>query len=153
MGAEWLRIMPDFGLVLFVLAATATPQAPAAKLVQSMEQRIIISVPTRFWGQQPRRFRPGVTWEERPARDCQRASEIAGARFNQPGVIDLLMRDQRLIRAHLSTDCVALDYYSALYLVPGEDGRVCAGRDVIVSRSGVECPISSFGRLEPRPAG
>ncbi|MBC2778262.1 hypothetical protein [Parasphingopyxis marina] len=147
--------MPPFGIAILLIAAPA-PMAPYQVAMQVVEQRIIIRIPTR------RSLRPRTPssssdsrpagWRERPADECQQASSIARARFTRPGIVDMLMTDRRLLRARLDGECLGLGYYSAFYLVPGEDGRVCANRDAIVSRAGSECTISNFRILEPRSA-
>ena len=134
-----------------MLSASASPvNAPYMLAMQSVEQRIIIRIPTRRILRPRRRAPSGIVWRESPADDCQPVSSIARARFTRPGVVDLLTHDRRLIRARLDSECVTLGYYSAFYLVPGDDGRICASRDAIVSRAGSECAISGFHILEPR---
>jgi hypothetical protein len=135
-----------------LLAATPPPATPAQFAFQIVQQRIIIRVPTRRPPRPAaRRTRPGFTWRETATADCFSASDIAQARFTRPGIVDMLLRDRRLVRARLDSECVALGYYSAFYLVPGEDGRICVDRDSIVSRGGSECAISGFNLLERRP--
>lgn len=144
--------MSTLGFALLLAAAPAPTAAPYQLALQVIEQRIIIRIPTRrTLRPQPRTSSP-VGWRERPADDCQQASSIARARFTRPGIVDMLMTDRRLVRARLDGECLGLGYYSAFYLVPGEDGRVCVNRDSIVSRAGSECTISGFRTLEPRPA-
>lgn len=143
--------MSIFGATLLLLTASAGPAtAPMQMAMQTVERRIIIRIPTRPTLRPRRRAPSGIVWRERPTDDCQPVSGIARARFTRPGVVDLLMQDRSLIRARLDSECVALGYYSAFYLVPGEDGRICAARDTIVSRAGNECAISGFHILEPR---
>lgn len=136
--------------LLLLASATGPMNAPVQLAMQSVEQRITIRIPTRRTLRPRRRAPAGIVWRERPTNDCQAVSSIARARFTRPGVVDLLTHDNRMIRARLDTECVTLGYYSAFYLVPGEDGRICASRDSIVSRAGSECMISNFHILEPR---
>ena len=136
--------------LLFLVSSAAPATAPVQLAMQSVEQRIIIRIPTRRTLRPRRRAPTGIVWRERPAAACQPVSSIARARFTRPGVVDLLTHDNRLIRARLDSECVTLGYYSAFYLVPGEDGQICADRDTIVSRAGSECTISDFHILEPR---
>lgn len=138
-------------VALLLLASSAAPAAAPVQLaMQSVEQRIIIRIPTRRTLRPRRRAPSGIVWRESPAADCQAVSSIARARFTRPGIVDLLTHDRRLIRARLDSECVTLGYYSAFYLVPGEDGQICATRDSIVSRAGSECAISGFHILEQR---
>lgn len=136
--------------LLFLAGSAAPVTAPVQLAMQSVEQRIIIRIPTRPTLRPRRRAPTGIVWRESPAANCQPVSSIARARFTRPGVVDLLTNDSRLIRARLDSECVTLGYYSAFYLVPGEDGQICAARDAIVSRAGSECTISGFHILEPR---
>jgi hypothetical protein len=140
-----------FALLLFA-APVAPAMAPYQIAMQTIEQRIIVRIPTRRTLRPQARSRRPVGWRERPADDCQQASSIARARFTRPGIVDMLMTDRRLVRARLDDECLGLGYYSAFYLVPGEDGRICANRDAIVSRAGSECRIADFRILEPRSA-
>lgn len=121
--------------------------------MQVIERRIIIRIPMR----RPLRRRPAqpiprVQWRETPAANCQPVRQIRQARFTRPGVVDFLMRDRRVIRARLDSDCVNLGYYSAFYLVPGEDGQVCVARDLVQSRAGGQCAISTFRTLRASSA-
>ncbi|QLC21095.1 hypothetical protein HFP51_02170 [Parasphingopyxis sp. CP4] len=142
--------MSIVGTALMLMVTSPVTLPLHISMQATIEQRIIIRIPTRPT-QRPRRRAPsGIVWRERPTDDCQPVSEISRARFTRPGVVDLLMQDRSLVRARLSSECVALGYYSAFYLVPGDDGQICASRDAIVSRAGNECAISGFHRLEPR---
>ncbi len=144
--------MSILGPALLMLSASSGP-VPAVSLqfaMQTVEQRIIIRIPTRRTLRPRRRAPSGIVWRERETNSCQPVSAIARARFTRPGVVDLLTHDRRLIRARLDSECVTLGYYSAFYMVPGEDGQICASRDNIVSRAGNECAISGFHILEPR---
>ena len=92
-------------------------------------------------------------WREAEADQCLDAREISRARFARPGVLDMLMRDSRIYRARLDSDCLTAGFYSAFYLAPSEDGQLCANRDAIFSRAGSECAITDINRLVPAPSG
>ncbi len=147
--------MHDLSLALMLMAAPAGGADDAPPLIlalQVVEQRIIIRIPMRRPLRRPRgRAAPAVQWTEGVASDCQPARQIARARFTRPGVVDFLMRDRRVIRARLDSDCVNLGYYSAFYLVPGDDGRICVERDLVQSRAGGQCAISNFRTLRATP--
>lgn len=143
--------MTDFGLSLFFVAAAAPPATlpPIQFAWQVVEQQIIIRIPLRRPLRQPQaRSQPALVWRETEAASCQPAQQIAQARFTRPGVIDFLMRDRRVLRARLDSDCVNLGYYSSFYLVPGDDGRICVDRDLVQSRAGGQCAISAFRTLQ-----
>ena len=74
---------------------------------------------------------------------------IAGAAITPDGAVDFVLRGGRRMRAWLESECPALDFYQGFYVKPDPDGRVCAGRDSIHSRSGGECQIDRLRRLEP----
>ena len=88
-------------------------------------------------------------WRERKGPKCVPVDRLAGASIVAPMAIDLLTVDGRRLRARLDHDCSSMDYYSGLYIRPGEDGQVCARRDSIRVRSGARCGIAMFRTLEP----
>ena len=138
-------------LASFLWATAAVPGAfPLTLAMQSLDGRPIIGIPARPSEGNRRRGTNRFAMRERPSPSCHRASRVVAARFSQSGSVDLEMRNGRIYRALLSADCPALGYYSTLYVAPGPDGRLCAGRDAIVSRAGGECLITSFRRLEPQ---
>ncbi len=161
--------MNDLGFALLIMMA-ATPAAaeppaehpdiatasPVVLAMQIIERRIIIRIPVRRPLRRPPGRtpmpRPNIRLRERPADECQPVRQIARARFTRPGVVDFMMRDRRVIRARLDSECVNLGYYSAFYLVPGEDGQVCVNRDLVQSRAGGQCAISGFHTLQAGPA-
>ncbi len=55
------------------------------------------------------------------------------------------------MRAVLEDQCPALDYYSGFYVVPPPDGKICADRDSIHTRSGADCEVDKFRALTPVP--
>jgi hypothetical protein len=63
--------------------------------------------------------------------------------------VDFLLYDRTRLRARLSEDCPALDFYNGFYLTP-DDGQVCIKRDTIHSRMGGSCRIERFRRLVPK---
>jgi hypothetical protein len=114
----------------------------------SIRRQIIVRVPVRRGEADPPRA-PKVEWEETRGPDCVPAKSIAGAALLGRNSVDLLLRDSSRIRAKLENACPALDYYYGFYISPGEDGDICADRDVIRSRMGGQCEIESFKRLRP----
>lgn len=88
-------------------------------------------------------------WLERPAERCIEMSRIASAQVSRGDRIDFVLRDGSRLRASLGANCPALGYYSNLYVRQSRDGMMCAGRDVIRSRSGGACPVQAFHRLVP----
>lgn len=132
---------------LFLLAAPAQAQMPAPPRYAQMtvQERIIIRVPTRMMPP------PKVTrWKEKKAKKCLDTHRIAGAVLVSPDTVDFVQPGGQRLRAKLESSCPALDFYSGFYLRPDpKDGRICAGRDAIHARSGGECQIRRFRRLVP----
>ena len=94
---------------------------------------------------------PPDGWIERGrAPRCVAAADLAGARVGRDGAVDLVSEDGGRVRAKLDADCPTLDFYSGLYLKPAADGRICARRDAIRSRSGARCTITGFVNLVAR---
>ena len=137
----------------FVAAASAAapePSAPAAgptlyaQLI--IRERIMIRtsrVPDDTTVE-PRQTR----WKESHGPKCIQARSIAGAALLGQKSVDLILRDNRRLRARLERSCPALDYYYGFYITPNPDGQVCADRDVIRSRMGGECQIDRFRLLK-----
>lgn len=92
----------------------------------------------------------GVTWVEHHAGRCLATQSVVAAAISAGDSVDLFTDDGQRLRARLDEDCPALDFYSGVYLRPAADGRLCAKRDAIRSRSGAVCPIREFRRLVPR---
>jgi hypothetical protein len=111
-----------------------------------IEQRMIIRVPL---GRQQRPQGPITTWRERRGGRCIDSTAIAGAAITPDGAVDFVLRGGQRMRARLESECPALDFYQGFYVKPDSDGKVCAERDSIHARSGGECQIDQFRRLEP----
>lgn len=89
-----------------------------------------------------------IRWREVGGPRCVPARNIIGATMGQSSV-DLIMRDNRRVRARLGQRCAGLDYYRGFYVNATADGRICADRDAIRSRMGGECGIVQFRALQP----
>ena len=90
-----------------------------------------------------------IEWREVRGARCLQARAIAGASQLGQNSVDLVLRNGSRVRARLSSSCPALDYYYGFYITPGEDGFICADRDVIRSRAGGQCDIDGFRLLKP----
>jgi len=118
----------------------------------TIHERLIIRIPRMPRGTAPaaaRAFSP-VTWEERRAPRCVTMTAITGATLDREGEVDLVVEGTKRVRAKLNADCPTLDFYSGLYLKPTGDGKMCARRDSIRSRSGARCAITAFRTLVPK---
>lgn len=110
------------------------------------QQQIIIRVPAGI-----RRVTPAgqslIRWQEGRGPRCVAAGRIIGASRMGQESVDLIFRDNSRIRARLERRCPALDFYRGFYVNATEDGRICAERDSIRSRSGGACEIDQFRTL------
>jgi hypothetical protein len=99
----------------------------------------------------PVRSRPvrPFAWEEKRGPKCIEAANIRGAALSGRETVDFLLFDHTRLRAQLSEDCPALDFYNGFYVTP-EKGKLCARRDEIHSRIGRSCTIERFRRLLPK---
>jgi len=85
---------------------------------------------------------------ERKMAGCIPMNWIAGGQAQGGSRLLLFLRDRRMVAADLERACSARDFYSGFYVdKPDADGRICAGRDRILARSGARCSISSFRLL------
>ena len=108
-----------------------------------VERDVIMRIPVR-----PRPVQP-FTWDEKRGPKCIEASNIRAAALSGRETVDFLLFDRTRLRAQLSEDCPALDFYNGFYVTP-EKGKLCARRDEIHSRIGRSCTIERFHRLTPR---
>jgi hypothetical protein len=149
-----LRAIPVLLLALAAPSAIAAdPGDPGLVLGQfSFHQRIIIRVPVMPAPPPPRAIAdipqgPPPHWVEHGAPKCLPLDHLTGAAVTGADSVDLMMDDGQRMRAVLDVDCPALDFYSGFYLTRNQDGKVCAERDQIHSRSGAACPIQKFRKL------
>ncbi len=134
-------------ILAYVLAIAAASAGEPFELAQlTIRQRIVIRVPAAPAPpvQPLRRLR----WKEKGGPKCISVNGLAAAAVFKADAVDLMMRGGKRLRALLDDDCPALDYYRGFYLTPTEDGRICAGRDMIHSRMGGQCSIDKFKTLE-----
>ena len=142
--------LAGFALLLSTNPATGAghpsrPPSDQTTVQLRIEQRTIIRVPLG----RPRRPAPMTLWRERRAGRCLDSTKVAGAAITPDGAVDFVLRGGQRMRAWLESECPALDFYQGFYVKPDSDGKVCAGRDAIHSRSGGECQIDRLRRLEP----
>ena len=133
-------------LLLFAAIGSAAPAEgnprPAELAQLTIEQSLIVRVP-RHTPPKP------LKWKSKKGPKCVAMSAIAGAAVVADDAIDLALRGGQRLRAHFSSRCPALDYYSGFYILPTNDGRICAGRDMIGTRAGGQCEIQRFRKLVP----
>lgn len=131
---------------LLPIGAAVSWAAPAVeRQVQyaqiTIQQTLIVKVPKRTAAPKP------IKWKEKRGPKCVQMAAIAGAAVVADDAIDLVLRGGQRYRAEFSSRCPALDYYSGFYILPTEDGRICADRDIIRTRAGGQCEIERFRKL------
>lgn len=109
------------------------PRAPS-----TVRPQIFMSMPDEDFG---RRF------TQRKIGKCLSISGIAGVQPDRGNRLLLYMRDQRLVTAELERSCRARDFYSGFYLARSPDGQICVDRDVLLSRSGMNCKLTRIRQL------
>lgn len=141
-----------------LIGADAPPRLDGTQWAQlTIHERVIIRIPLVAAPPPPAagpaatatfsRQLPPPQWIERRAPKCVAASTLTGAQVGGAGDLDLIVGGVKRLRAKLDDDCPALDFYSGFYVKKGADGNICAGRDVIRSRSGTACAIRAFKTL------
>lgn len=134
--------------------APTTPVQRGGMVVQyaqmTFQQRIVIRVPRL---PDPRSAPASVTvsrpstWVEKKGPKCVPIPMIAGASITRNDSVDLVTVDGGVLRARFHDDCPAIDFYTGFYLKQTTDGRVCANRDALRSRSGGACRIKQFRQI------
>lgn len=90
---------------------------------------------------------PARRYEERKMEKCIPVERIAAVQTGSGNRLLLFLRDRRIVTASLEKSCRARDFYSGFYLEQNEDGKLCADRDKLQSRSGANCEVSRLRRL------
>jgi hypothetical protein len=145
--------------LLLLCAAPATavqPGAPGWDGVAGAMQHIVIHVPrmtitetTIIMRSRVMPAPPPVVLVERKAKDCLETRRVVGFAITRPDSVDLVLNDGSRMRARLANNCPSLGFYQGFYVKPNPDGKMCAGRDPIRTRSGGECAVQAFKSLVP----
>ena len=129
------------------VAMSFVPERPLVYAQVRIEKRIIIRVPRR----RPSSLAPMADLSQESARTsyrekkigkCLPMNNILGVQLFSDRYLDLVTRDRKRIRAQLEEKCQARSFYSG-------DGKMCAGRDILHSRTGAKCEIDRFRELVP----
>jgi hypothetical protein len=139
--------------LLLLLAAPAAPMGgPGFEGQMLFHQHIVIRIP-RMPAPQPMAMpeppRATPEFHEKDGPKCVASADLVAATIPTDDRIDVMMRGGERLRIRLDKKCRTLDYYTGFYVTAGHDGRVCAHRDSIRTRSGDECGIAKFRRLVP----
>lgn len=136
-------------LLLAIGQASASMPAEPIEFAQlTIREQIIVRVPVRMRRAAPRADET-IEWKEGKGPRCVPAKKIIGASLLSKNSVDLILHDNKRVRAKLERSCPALDYYYGFYISPNPDGRICADRDAIRSRMGGQCEIEKFRMLKP----
>ncbi|NCP13510.1 MAG: hypothetical protein GW858_05015 [Sphingomonadales bacterium] len=102
-------------------------------------RNLLADLPTR--AVVPQRF------EERGKENCVALDGIAGVQTGSGNRLVLFLRDRRMISVNLEKSCRARDFYSGFYVEKNKDGRLCAERDKLQSRTGARCEVGMMREL------
>lgn len=130
-------------LILLMLAAMLSGPAAA-------EPPKVRKVPVQPVTERERGLLRGLTtlFTKKSSRACIESDRIAGAIVTSDRSIDLVLAGGERWRMGFKADCPALSYYQGFYYRQTQAGRMCAGRDAVLARSGAECPIGSLAPLK-----
>lgn len=141
-----------------LLALSSGPVAARGDVATGVEiadvtitQSLIIRIPAR----RSQHYKPAgdpprpPAFKEHKGPKCIDATGIGGAAVTAPNSVDFIVKGGKRVRAVLQDECPALDYYSGFYFRAPADGKLCADRDSIHTRSGGDCQIDRFRTLTP----
>lgn len=139
-------------LLILLVAPVASIAAPAFEGQMLFHQHIVIRIPRMPTPRplaipEPPRFVP--EFQEKSGPKCIASADLVAATIPTDDRVDLMLRGGERLRVRLDKKCGALDYYTGFYVTAGRDGKVCAHRDAIRTRSGDKCGIDKFRRLVP----
>jgi len=80
---------------------------------------------------------------------CIGVDHVAGAVVFGDRAVELSMNDHSRWRMSFAQSCPALSFYQGFYYRRAIAGKLCAGRDAVIARSGGECPINAIVRVAP----
>ncbi|TRW17803.1 hypothetical protein [Glacieibacterium frigidum] len=75
---------------------------------------------------------------------CVDVRRVAAAQVFGDASVELTLQGGKRWRMYFAQACPALSFYDGFYYRRAEQGRLCAGRDAIIARSGGECAIASI---------
>ena len=94
-------------------------------------------------------LRPEPPPEGRAA--CVDVRRVAGAQVFGDHAVELTLSGGARWRMYFARECPTLSFYEGFYYRRAEAGRLCAGRDAVVVRSGGECRIASIMAVPRMP--
>lgn len=140
-----------------ILGFASPPSAPPREAagVAIADVTVVRSVIIRIPARKSQRYRPAghpppaPAYKEHRGPKCIESAAIGGAAITTSESVDFILKGGKRVRAKLQDECPALDYYSGFYVRAPQDGKICADRDSIHTRSGGDCEIDRFRALTP----
>lgn len=132
---------------------SVSAQAPVQLAQLTIEQRVIIRIPTMRNGPASvmREGEPSPPSESRlkevKGPKCLQLNRLRGAVINAANGVTMVTNLREQFRTHFGRACRPADFYAGFYIEPNKDGALCAGRDMLHARSGSTCEIEKFSRL------
>jgi hypothetical protein len=118
-----------------------------------IEQRVVVRISPQPMGARQelaaQTFERELTsrYEEKRMGKCLPLEGIAAVQTGSGNRLVLYLRDQRMVSLSLDKTCRARDFYSGFYVERHKDGRLCADRDRLQSRTGVKCEVERLNQL------
>ena len=132
---------------LLLAAAPALVSAQRVELAQlTIHERLVVRVQKMAPVTAPK----PAQWREKKGPKCVAPGDLAGVLISPDNNLNMVMFGGKWLRARLDGQCRTLNFYSGIYLKPGSDGQVCAGRDMVRARSGAGCMVSAFRVLQAK---
>ncbi len=137
--------------------AALQPPAPTEWSQVTIEQRVIIRIPTMrrpsarasLMAEAPPP--PAVRLREGKGPKCLPIGRIRGAVITMLNGVTMITDRNEQLRAHFGKTCRTADFYAGFYIEPRKDGSLCAGRDTLHARNGSSCEIEKFSRMIAEP--
>ena len=123
------------------LAAAPAP-APAPTVSVQIYSETIVRVPAAPANVSPARPRPAPPKAGR--KRCINVEHVAGAIVYGDQAVEMTLSNGQRWRMYLAQGCPTLSFYQGFYYRRAQAGKLCAGRDAVIARSGGECSIVSI---------
>ena len=128
--------------VPFAAGAAAPPVEPQSSQPAQIYTDTIVRVPAERAAMPPPPVRPPPPKEGR--KRCISVDRVAGAVVFGDQAVELTLSSGKRWRMVLAQGCPTLSFYQGFYYRRAQAGRLCAGRDFVIARSGGECAIVSI---------
>jgi hypothetical protein len=123
------------------LAAAQAPEPEPSVSVQ-IYRETIVRIPAAPGTISPARPRPPPPKAGR--KRCINVEHVAGAIVYGDQAVEMTLSNGQRWRMYLAQGCPTLSFYQGFYYRRAQAGKLCAGRDVVIARSGGECDIVSI---------